>query len=61
LLYDFAINNKEDFDMPINDEIISNESLCHFYLKIGIYYLYAINLDGPFETYQYVTRNGRLL
>lgn len=60
LLYDFAINNKEDFNYPINDEIISNESLCHFYLKIGIYYLYAINLDGPFETYQYVTKNNML-
>lgn len=61
MLYDFAIKNKKDLNYQIDDEIISNESLCHFYLKIGIYYLYAINLDGPFKTFQYVTRNGRRL
>jgi hypothetical protein len=56
LLNDFAMKNKKDFNYPIDDEIISNESLCHFYLKIGIYYIYAINLDSPFKTFQYITK-----
>ncbi len=50
LLYEYATKNDE----TVNDEIVKNEALCHFYLNIGAYYIFGINLDAPFETYEYM-------
>jgi hypothetical protein len=52
LLVKFAKEN----DYDINDDIILNESQCHFYFKIGVYYVFGVNLDGPFDTFKYIQK-----
>lgn len=44
-LYKYAKNEGTD----VNEKMVLKEAMCHFYLKIGKYYFYGINLDCPFD------------
>ncbi len=54
---------RDDIDdgYDVSDEIVSNEALCHFYLKIGKYFIFGINLDGPFKTFQFLTNQKKII
>lgn len=48
----------EDEEWVYSESDIANEALCHFYVKVGAYYIFGINLDDPLETYTYLTRHN---